>query len=155
MGQWAMENKGLVGQIIDGGHQVISHTYEHKRYSEMSTDEVIEDAMAAKNMLSTEFGVDTEYIRPSYGEADDKTLAALWDAGFKPVKWSVDMEDWRADGKENAEERVLSKVGGGDIILMQNNCPDSATAMSDCIDKMKELGYSFVSLEELLSKETA
>ena len=152
MGEWAMQNKNLVGEIIDGGHQVISHTYAHKRYSEMSPEENVEDAKTAKNMLSAEFGVDTGYIRPAYGDADEKTLSALKSAGFTPVKWSVDMEDWRKDGAQKAEERVLADVSGGDIILMQNNSPDGCEALQACIDKMKELGYQFVSLEDLLSE---
>ena len=46
----------------------------------------------------------------------------------------------------------MADVSGGDIILMQNNSPDGCEALQACIDKMKELGYQFVSLEDLLSE---
>ena len=48
------------------------------------------------------------------------------------------------------ESKVLGKAKDGEIILMHDAYATSVTAALDLIDKMKQDGYEFVTVDELI-----
>lgn len=150
MGAWATENPALAKAISDGGHEMISHSMSHGRYNDMSEEDMVADAKAAKAMLYSEYGVDTNFIRPPYGALSSEKAATLQKYGFIPVKWSIDAMDWKGDGSDAVENRVLSAVQPGSIIVMQNNTEDAVSALMNILAQLKKQGYQVVTLSELM-----
>ena len=149
MGRWAEQNPELVKEIINSGNEIISHSMNHEYYNEIGADKAVKDALCARELLKLEFGIETDMIRPPYGQANDAVLQALHDEGFIPVGWSTDSEDWRGDSKDNVKDRVLSNAKGGSIIVMQNNCKNSADALSEIIDGLYDMNYECITLTKL------
>jgi len=149
MGAWAQEHPEKVRRMIDEGHEIISHSMMHPRYTDIGESEVREDARAARELLKTEFGVDTAFIRMPYGAYDDKTLAVLRNEGLKPVTWSIDSKDWKEEDAAKIAENVLSQVKQGSIIMFQNDRQVTAEGLADIIAAIKDSGFSCVILSEL------
>ncbi|KAI9325659.1 hypothetical protein DFJ73DRAFT_868917 [Zopfochytrium polystomum] len=98
---WA---KGLRA-AYDAGHQIALHTWSHKHMTTQSTDQIINEfiwnALAVRQVI----GKVPRYIRPPYGDVDDRVRAILAAFGFKLVIWNVVTQD------------TSIPVGSGDIIF--------------------------------------
>jgi peptidoglycan/xylan/chitin deacetylase (PgdA/CDA1 family) len=69
------------------------------------------------------------------------------------VLWSIDTRDWAGTSAIEIEEEILANVEDGAIILLHDYiCRESYTveALKSVIPKLKELGYSFVTVSELI-----
>ena len=69
------------------------------------------------------------------------------------VLWSIDTRDWAGTCAQDIEKEIIENVEDGAIILMHDYiCGESYTevALMSVIPKLKELGYSFVTVSELI-----
>ena len=66
------------------------------------------------------------------------------------VFWSVDSLDWKLKDSGRIVDYVEKRVRSGDIVLMHDIFPTSVEAALELIDDLKEQGYQFVTVEELL-----
>lgn len=153
MGVWANENPELFQEIAASGNELISHSMSHGRYADMTQEEVLADADAARTLLYTEAKIETSLIRPPYGATNDAVLAALEEGGYLPIRWSIDSMDWKGEGAQAVADNVLNNVQPGDIILFQNNSADTVQALPTIIQALKKMGYSCVNLSDLLLQE--
>lgn len=84
---WVAERaRGLIRQIVDAGHELASHGYDHKRVFLMSADEFAADLAKARRLLEDAGGVAVcGYRAPSFS-IDTRTPWAhqlLADAGYR------------------------------------------------------------------------
>ena len=80
------------------------------------------------------------------------SLAATDSIGYKTIIWMLDSRDWINPGVDVITERVLKLTGPGDIILMHasDSCKQTDQALPAIIQGLRERGYEFVTLDELL-----
>lgn len=64
--------------------------------------------------------------------------------------WSVDTQDWKLRDAQQITSRVLKEVRDGDIILMHDMYPSTVEALKAILSQLKEEGYQFVTVSELL-----
>jgi polysaccharide deacetylase family protein (PEP-CTERM system associated) len=83
---WIAERyPGLVRRIVEQGHELASHGYAHKRATDQSRQEFIQDITRAKGLLEDIGGVAVKgYRAPSFsiGRANLWAQASLSDAGY-------------------------------------------------------------------------
>ena len=77
MGLWANQNAKALDAIAKSGNEIANHSMNHTRYPDLTSEEVIADANAAKKLIFDKTGFDTFIIRMPYGAFDDKTIATL------------------------------------------------------------------------------
>lgn len=150
MGIWAGHNADILEQVVNAGHQLMSHSMAHERYPEMENQAMLNDAGAIRALLLTEYGVDTPYIRPPYGACDDATVAALRQAGYVPVRWSVDARDWDDIDAQTIVSNVIDNIDSGDIVVFQNNVPATVEALPQILALLEERGYQCVGISDLI-----
>ncbi|MGI5849078.1 MAG: polysaccharide deacetylase family protein [Christensenellales bacterium] len=150
MGLWADEYSDKLGDIFTGGHEIASHSMEHKRYPDLTANEVLEDAAGAADLLFNQTGYDTKLIRLPFGAFNPESISALENGGYIPIKWSLDSKDWKGYDANKIAEGVLSEVGSGDIIMFQNNMAATPEALSLIILGLREQGYKLVTVSDLL-----
>jgi peptidoglycan-N-acetylglucosamine deacetylase len=92
-------------------------------------------------------------LRFPYGRCNEKALAAAADAGFLTVQWDLVTGD--PDPLVSAKtiaNRILTKAHPGAIVVAHANgrgC-NTAAALAIALPKLKEEGYSFVTVSELI-----
>jgi peptidoglycan/xylan/chitin deacetylase (PgdA/CDA1 family) len=73
------------------------------------------------------------------------------------VHWSVDPRDWRRDRtSEVISNSLKNNVGPGDIVLFHDggmNQEESLKSVAALIDNLKQRGYRFVTVSQLLGAE--
>jgi peptidoglycan/xylan/chitin deacetylase (PgdA/CDA1 family) len=150
MGLWANQNAGALEAITKSGNEIANHSMNHTRYPDMTSDEILADANAAKKLIFDKTGFDTPIIRMPYGAFDDKSIATLKNEGYIPVKWSLDSKDWKGYEAAKIADNVLRSVKSGDIIMFQNDIPATPEALSAVILGLREQGFTIVTLSDLL-----
>jgi peptidoglycan/xylan/chitin deacetylase (PgdA/CDA1 family) len=100
-------------------------------------------------------------FRFPFGDRDARTISAVNELGYLPVRWTVDTLGWQgtSGGRSTAEvtRRVLDTAGPGQIVLMHvgSHPTDGSTLDADALPAviagLRQRGYQFVTLNALLT----
>ncbi|MFF1385069.1 polysaccharide deacetylase family protein [Arthrobacter sp. NPDC058288] len=160
-GAWAAANPAGVAAIVAGGHRVGNHSQTHPDFTGLP-DSVIGDQVRTAEQSIAGAGADPRPLfRFPFGARDARTIAAVNNLGYVPVRWSVDTLGWKGtSGGITAQlvaDRALSALQPGEIVLMHigSNPDDGSTLDADAlprmIERMRQAGYGFVTLDSLLA----
>lgn len=146
-GEHAELHPDIIKRMQEEGHLIGNHTYSHIQFTRGNREKFKEELVKTNEIIKEITGEDVQFVRPPYGS---------WDKNFEkelnmfPVLWNVDPLDWCSGNVSCIVERIVSKAGENDIILMHDYYETSVTAALKAIDKLTEKGYSFVTVEEIL-----
>lgn len=84
-------------QLIDEGHLVCNHTYDHKPITKLSRNEVIQQIEKFNDLIKQKYGKDVLYFRPPYGKFNLPAVALLKEMKLKTVMWSLITYDYKND----------------------------------------------------------
>ena len=75
--------------------------------------------------------------------------------GYYTIQWDVDSLDWKDYGADAIIDTVCNHkhLGCGSIILCHNGAQYTAQALDEMIANLKEQGYEFVPISELIYRE--
>lgn len=119
-GQKVLANPLIARRTVREGNAIGSHGWDHANFGVLSF-------RSAERRLDLDRDVwwklarvaPTPYFRPPYGAYTPTTMAAAGRAGYSAVVlWDVDPQDWRRPGPAAIEERILTHVRPGSIVLM-------------------------------------
>ncbi|WP_018888317.1 polysaccharide deacetylase family sporulation protein PdaB [Paenibacillus massiliensis] len=154
---WGKTHPELVNEIKDSGFEIGSHGHKHENYTSLSDEDIRKQITTAHTMLTELTGKEPKLIRMPNGDFDKRVLQITSDLGYTAIQWDTDSLDWKNPGTQAIIDRVVSKAHPGDIVLL--HASDSVTqtheALPVIIDKLREQGYEFVSVSELLQQGTA
>lgn len=152
-GEFLTQNPILVNRIAEE-QTLANHTFSHKDITKMS------DMAFRKDILQFEeeaFKITgkrvTKYFRPPMGFINSYKLSILTELNYTVFKWDVSYYDYVYNddrGVDYALRNLLRQTKNGSIILMHTLTKSNAEVLSTAIDKLRERGFVFSSLEELL-----
>ena len=151
-GDYVTRNKDLIGRMVNEGHIVGNHSWNHKSMPSLSETEFKEELKKIDDFMKENFGYTVTYLRYPNGEFSEKTLEMAKDLGYKTAFWSVAYKDWDTsviNGADYAVNQVLNHIHNGAIILLHAVSKDNTEALGTIIDKLREEGYTFASLNSL------
>jgi polysaccharide deacetylase family sporulation protein PdaB len=151
IGQHAQKYPELVKQIKLAGHEIGNHTYSHVRLTKVPSVKIKQELEKTRDIVLGITGENTYLFRPPWGIFDNRSLAELAMRKFDAVLWSVDSRDWSRPGVAVIKKNVLSTVRNGSIILCHDDHDQIVAALPDMIKSLKEHGYQFVTVPELMA----
>ncbi|OAD66931.1 carbohydrate esterase family 4 protein, partial [Phycomyces blakesleeanus NRRL 1555(-)] len=83
----------VLQRIFQSGHQIASHTYSHPHLMSLTNEEIIYEIKATEEAIRDAIGIKPKYIRPPFGEADDRVKGLLRTMGYRVLMWNVDPTD--------------------------------------------------------------
>lgn len=146
-GEHATLHPNVIKRMHEEGHLIGNHTYSHIQLRSDNREEFKEELIATSEVIEEIIEEEIVYVRPPYG---------TWDKSFEeelnmiPVLWTVDPLDWCSDNVACVVQKVTEKVEENDIILMHDYYESTVTAALKIVDELKEEGYTFVTVEEIL-----
>ena len=156
VGTYLENNKDLILRMTEEGHTVGNHTYHHKDMSQISSKEAFAEEVQSVEELYKEITGEemTKYYRPPQGKYSESNLQMAKDMGYKTFFWSLAYVDWyenQQPSKEDAFDKLLSRIHPGAIVLLHSTSSTNAQILDELLTKWEEMGYSFKSLEDLIS----
>lgn len=154
-GGWVQKYPDDVKAILAAGHDLGNHSENHKNMSQLSDSEKKEELMAVHNRVKELTGYEMFLFRPPYGDYDNDVITTAAGCGYYTIQWDVDSLDWKDYGTESIINTVCNHkhLGPGSIILCHNGAKYTASALDTMITNLKDAGYEFVPVSELIYKE--
>ncbi len=142
-------NIALVKRAYDEGHLVLSHSFSHPRMTDLNATGMSAQLDRTSQRIEEITGKYPLLFRPPYGAINPLVVDVTNEHNMTTILWSMDSLDWAIDDPKPIVQIVGSKIQSGDIIMMHCNS-SSVGALTQIIKNLKEQGYTFVSLEDLL-----
>lgn len=150
VGEWVDKYPESVRALSDKGHEIMSHSLDHAHFSQLSTEEIRSNVAACSDKIEKITGKAPFLFRCPYGEYNDHVITTLHDMGIYPIQWSVDSLDWKGIPAQEIQERVLSQVESGSIVLFHNAAKHTPEALPGIIEQLQTDGYTIVPISELI-----
>lgn len=140
VGENITKHPALFQELLDEGHQVGNHTYNHLRG--WATD----DSTYLNNIARCQALTQTRLFRPPYARAKKSQLQALY-PDYEVVFWDVLSGDFDVQlAPEKCYQNVMKHVRPGAIIVFHDNIkaiPRLQYALPKVITALKAQGYTF------------
>ena len=140
----------LTARMIREGHVVGNHSVTHPDFSAISHERMLEEVQGADDWLRENCGYSARFFRFPMGKYSLDAVAALNAMGYRCVFWSLAYYDWdlqKQPTEEEAVKTVVSRLHPGAVILLHAVSPANAAALPEIIDRAREMGYTFKSLD--------
>ena len=138
----------LYKQIVEAGHQVGNHSYDHAALDRLTPAQALADLEKNDALLRELLGDGDYWVRPPYGLLTDDEAARLT---VPLVNWSVDTEDWRTKDCDKILDVIYRCTGDGDIVLLHDRYLNTVDAALKAVAHLQQQGYVFVTVSELLA----
>ena len=162
VGSQVEKHPDLLRQIVEEGHVIGNHTYDHANLSKLSTKQMRNELQSTQEAVDRALGYHYEMkiMRPPYGEPYFDGSDAL--PAFRkvvrqeqlfPVIWTIDTQDYlMADNPRGIVKTVASqdKAERDQVVLMHDIHPQDVRALPGVIDHLERSDRQFVGVDQLL-----
>ncbi|MBP3966054.1 polysaccharide deacetylase family protein [Paenibacillus lignilyticus] len=137
-------------KIAAAGHEIGNHTFSHDRMV-FKSPSYIRDEIEKTNALIRQTGYKGEILfRPPYGKKLIGLPYYLNKHHMKTITWNLEPDTFYSTTADKVRY-VQDKVKPGDILLLHPMYDSNEiTAINEILQALKEQGYSFVTVSELL-----
>jgi len=159
-GNFVRDFPAAARSIAAAGFRIGDHTVTHPHLTQLSDAAVRQEILGGAAQITAVTGKSpAPLFRFPFGDASAHVIAIANQAGYVPVRWTVDTLGWEGTaGHITAAvvaSRVLAAAQPGEIVLMHvGSNPDDHTtfdadALPAVISELRAKGYSFVTLDAL------
>lgn len=146
------DNPQIAKQVVAEGHAIGNHTWHHwyKRLDAATAAREIDDTA---ELIYKTTGVRTSLFRPPGAIMNNGVADYAKQKKHVIVMWSNDPMDYRPLSANQLVKNVMRKAQPGAIVLMHDgggNHSATVHALPQMITKLREQGYKFVTIPELL-----
>lgn len=151
-GPYLAKHMNLVERMVNEGHTVGNHTVNHPSLPTVSSERIEKELIELDRVFYEKFGKNMRFLRPPKGEFNERSLEVAKRLGYTTVMWSFAYDDWNVNkqrGADYAYNMVINNLHNGAILLLHAVSKDNTDALGRIIDKARELGYEFESIENI------
>ncbi|MFC8372631.1 polysaccharide deacetylase family protein [Streptomyces sp. NPDC057239] len=164
-GTMASRYPDLVQRMVDEGHEIGLHTFNHPDLALQSKKRIDWELSQNQLAITGAAGIRTSLFRPpysSYAEAMDNeswpVTEYIGSRGYLTIVNNTDSEDWKRPGVDEIIRRATPEGGKGAIVLMHDSGGDrsqTVAALDRFLPDLKDKGYEFDNLTEALDAPSA
>jgi peptidoglycan/xylan/chitin deacetylase (PgdA/CDA1 family) len=159
-GDFVRDFPAAARSVAAAGFRIGDHTITHPYLTKLGDAAVRHEILGGAQQIIAVTGANpAPLFRFPYGDADARTIALANQAGYVPIRWTVDTLGWEGNAGHISASivaaRVLAGARPGEIVLMHvGSNPDDHTrfdadALPRVISELRAQGYSFVTLDAL------
>lgn len=153
VGFWIDKYEEETKAIAKAGCDIGNHSRNHLNMPKLSDGEIRSEIEYVNDRVSELTGIKPTYFRAPFGDYSDRLMSALEEMNMVGVQWSIDSLDWKGLSANEIYNRVVPKAKSGDIVLFHNNSDHVLDALPMVLAALKEAGFRFVTLSELVARE--
>jgi peptidoglycan/xylan/chitin deacetylase (PgdA/CDA1 family) len=121
--------------------------------SKLSKEKISDELQTSCAAIEKATGQKPTLFRAPYGDYNNTLIQTANEQGLYTIQWDVDSLDWKNLTATEIGLRVVNGVKNGSIILCHNNGLHTAEALPMIFSTLKNKGYQFVPIGELIYKE--
>ena len=152
VGHYLKSSPDLVRRMVDEGHLVGNHSFNHPDMSSLGRDKFAQELTDLESLYLETFGKEMPKLyRPPQGKFSEGSLKLAKELGYQTFFWSLAYVDWDVDkqpSREDALDKLTRRVHPGAVVLLHVTSKANGEIMDEILTKWEEMGYSFKSLTE-------
>lgn len=148
-------------KIVDRGHEVGNHSWDHSRLTYKSYDYIMNQISTTDKLIRDHGYTGTIYFRAPFGHKLIVLPYILNETNRLHVLWNIELNDWDSPPPESMLAMFDEKISPGSIIVLHDGdavpkdgmkAPRAATVEVTklILEKYIKQGYRFVTISELL-----
>ncbi|MBF2708831.1 polysaccharide deacetylase family protein [Flavobacterium soyangense] len=134
-------------KLINEGHSIGNHTFNHLNGWKTSTEEYLENSNRCETAICNLQTANCKLFRPPYGKIKALQAKKLRQLGYKIIMWDVLSADYDTSiSKEKCLENVLNNVESGSIIVFHDSVkafPNLEYTLPKVLKILTEKGFVF------------
>ncbi len=140
------KHKDVYQQVIDEGHAIGNHSYNHVKGWKLSDKEYYDNIEQANKIINSKL------FRPPYGQITPKQIKEL-SKKYHIILWSVLSGDYdKKTSPEKCLNNIIRNAKKGSIIVLHDNIKAETNmlfALEESLIHYSKLGYRFHNLENI------
>ena len=150
---WVKKHPDYVKKIYDSGHEIGTHSSTHPYMSKLDKVAIEKELKSSTSAIENIIDKKVDLFRAPYGDYDDLLIETAQNLGLYTIQWDVDSLDWKNLSAMEIINRVVKNVENGSIVLFHNQGMHTAEALPQVIKALKEKGYTFVRIGDLIYRD--
>ena len=146
IGRVAEKHPELVQRIVDEGHVVGNHTYNHDYV--FSKERAEKQVSEGQEVIEKIIGKKPAYFRPPFGVMTPEIANAVKKENCAIIGWDLRSQDGRIRTKEATIKRVKNNLKKSTVLLFHDTNPTTPDALKEIIHLCKQNGMKIVSVPE-------
>jgi peptidoglycan/xylan/chitin deacetylase (PgdA/CDA1 family) len=112
----------LAKKIIEDGHEIGEHSYEHLHAWKTGPLRTLRDLVRGERVLQSVSHVSNHRVlfRPPFGKINLATLLYIWLRRKQVAFWNIDPKDYEAVSAQEVANHVIQRLGPGVVILLHD-----------------------------------
>lgn len=146
----------LSRQVLDAGHEIGSHGWDHTDLTRYETTDAVADLARTHDAIGAATAMTPRWFRPPWGRMDSPVLYAAAGLGYDVALWSHHLP---TDGAEAKVDRDLATASPGMIILCHDGRGTPADSLYVAVERLvrtlTDRGFLPVTLSEMTASAPA
>lgn len=146
VGQNVAAHPSLTRQVHLQGNSVQNHTWSHVDLTRVSASAFQSQVTRTDAVIRAQTGSTPKCLRPPFGATNSTVRSRAAALGKTAKLWTVDPRDWSRPGTAAIQQRVLSNVRSGSVILLHDgggNRSQTVAALPTILRTLQQRGFSF------------
>ena len=162
LGKHVEQFPDIARRVAQEGHEIENHSYTHHGLLNYKMNELEKEIKDTEAIIKKTTGRTTKYFRPPKAWATEKEKEKIEEMGYETVLWSLNSKDWVKFHDKQIRRYILWHIQPGDIILFHDsggvwateggNRKQTVKTIFRLAEQLREKGYKFVTVSELLNK---
>ena len=153
VGFWVDKYPELVKKIDENGFEIGTHSNTHPDMAKLENDKIRLELENSVEKIENIIFKKVSLFRAPFGSYNNNLLSVAEDLELYTIQWDVDSLDWKGISANQISSNIITKVKSGSIILCHNNSDYILEALPSVLSSLKQRGYKFVSIGDLIYKE--
>ena len=149
LGDWAQKYSESLIKISERGHEIGNHSYNHKDYTKLSSQQIKEDLDKCDEVVESITGRRPRLVRAPSGGYNDTIIKACKSRGSIYIQWSVDSIDYGNVNPEDIYTRATRNVKNGDILLLHNGTEYTAKVLPQILEQLSK-NHTFALVSDMI-----
>ncbi|KAF9217105.1 chitin deacetylase [Podila verticillata] len=172
VGSRVLEYPDILREQVAQGHHLGMHTWSHAGLTTLTNSQIVAEIRWTEKIIRDVTGLTMKYVRPPYGDTDNRVREILRQMGYSTVIWTIgwDTNDWRMLQHQVKEAEIVttfsnaldnlalvkSSLGGpgGPITLEHDLTTETINLSKRLIPMAQARGLKPMSLAQCLSDQT-
>lgn len=149
VGSQIEKHPDIFKQIIDAGHQIGNHSFQHENGWKTASVEYLESVKKTGKLI-TQYNISSKLFRPPYGRITPKQIKFLKQANYRIIMWSILSGDFSSKlNPALALNYLKNNTHAGAIIVFHDSLKaykNLKIILPAYIKQLKKQGYTFAKL---------
>lgn len=161
IGKFVQQRPDIARVLVEAGHAVGSHTWDHPNLIFCSAGEVRRQLNETHQAILAATGIDVKLFRPPFGGRRPASLRVAGSLGLQTIMWNVTCKDWTPRSAAEIASLAERQIRGGNVILLHDgefhrigvDRSRSVEATDRILQRCKAEDYEFVTIPQMMERQ--